>query len=54
MKKKVLTAVLLLAFCLALMMPGALAETRQSVIMLEGQEETIEETLFGSWWGFSF
>ena len=54
MKKK--TAVSLISFmlCLLPILPAAAAETRQGVIMLEGMEEPIEETLFFSPLGFSF
>ena len=54
MKKKTITVLLLAALCLALFLSFAQAETRQGVIALEGQEETIEETLFESPQGFSF
>ena len=52
MKKKALTG--LITVCLLLFLPTALAETRQGVIYLEGQQESIEETLFDSSLGFSF
>lgn len=54
MKKKVWTGLLLTALCFLLLLPAALGETRQGVIALEGQEETIEETLYTSPLGFSF
>lgn len=55
MKKNVWIGLLIAALCLLLCLPAALAEeTRQGVIALEGQEETIEETLFESPLGFSF
>ncbi len=44
----------LAALCLLLVLPSAMAETRQSVIVLEGMEEPIQETLFESPQGFSF
>ena len=49
------TARLLISLlCLALLLCTAMAETRESVIVLEGMEEKIEETLFDSPLGFSF
>ena len=54
MKKKALTNMLLVTLCVLLILPNALAETRQGVIVLEGMEETIQETLFVSPQGFSF
>ncbi len=54
MKKKAMTGFLWLILCLFLFQSVALTETRQGVIALEGQEETIEETLFESSLGFSF
>ncbi len=54
MKTGVLTRLFLAALCLLLLVSGALGETRESVIWLEGQEEPIEETLFESPLGFSF
>ncbi|MBR6185363.1 MAG: hypothetical protein IKQ41_03785 [Clostridia bacterium] len=53
MKKTALAGIFLLTLCLALLPAGAAAETRQGVIALEGQEETIEETLLESGMGFS-
>ena len=53
MKKKTMTVLLLAALCLALFLAPALAETRQGVIALEGQEEPIEETMFASLQGFT-
>ena len=53
MKKKTMTGLLLAMLCLLLALTAA-AETRESVIMLEGMEEPIEETLFESAEGFSF
>lgn len=53
MKKKAIAALLIAVLCAALFLQAALAETRQSVIMLEGQEEPIEETLFDTGLGFS-
>ena len=53
MKKKTLIG-LCLALCLLLALPAALAQTRQGVIAREGEEETVEETLFESSLGFSF
>ena len=53
MKKSIWIRMLLAALCLLLVLPAA-AETREGVIMLEGMEEPIEETLFASWMGFSF
>ncbi len=49
-----MAGLILLALCLVLALPSALAETREGVIYLEGMEETIEETLFESPEGFSF
>ena len=46
MKKKAAMGFLCAALCLALLLSGALAETRQGTIALEGEEELIEETLF--------
>lgn len=54
MKKKAMMGLLWLTLCLILFQSAALTETRQGVIALEGQEETIEETLFESSLGFSF
>ena len=54
MHKKVWQVLLLAALCLLLIMPASLADTRQGTIILEGMEETIEETLFVSPQGFSF
>ena len=54
MIKKTMIGILSAALCLLLLMPAAMAETRQSVIFLEGMEEPIEETLFESPLGFSF
>ena len=54
MKTGVLTRLFLAALCLVLLGSGALGETRESVIWLEGQEEPIEETLYESGLGFSF
>ena len=54
MKKKAAARWILAALCLALMLSAAGAETREGVIMLEGMEEPIEETLFQSSQGFSF
>ena len=42
----------ILVFCLLAV--GAAAETRERVIILEGQEETVTETLYASGLGFSF
>ncbi len=53
MKKNILTALLSVILCL-LLLPASVAETREGVIMLEGMEEPIEETLFESPLGFSF
>ena len=53
MIRKVLTVCLLVALCLTQMLP-AFAETREGVILLEGMEETISETLYVSPQGFSF
>ena len=47
MIRKVLTVCLLVALCLTQMLP-AFAETREGVILLEGMEETISETLYVS------
>lgn len=52
--KKIAAALLIAALCLPLCLTPALAETRQGVIALEGEEEPIEETLFVSPSGFSF
>ena len=46
--------IILTMLCLLLLLPNAVAETREGVIYLEGMEETIEETLFESPDGFSF
>lgn len=54
MKRKLFTGILLASLFLRMMLPAALAETRESVIMLEGMEEPITETLFVSPAGFSF
>ena len=54
MKKNVLTGLLFVMLCLLLIMPTTTAETREGVIALEGMEETVEETLFESTFGFSF
>lgn len=54
MKKSVWTRLLLAWICLLLILPGALAETRQGVIQLEGQEEAVEEKLYECPQGFSF
>lgn len=54
MKKSIFTGLLLAVLCLLLIVPAAPAETREAVISLEGEEETYEETLFGSTYGFSF
>ena len=54
MEKKAWTGFLLATLCLLLIFPAAEAETRQSVIALEGMEEAIEETLYESPFGFSF
>lgn len=54
MKKKAMMGLLWLMLCLILFQPFALTETRQGVIMLEGMEEPIEETLFESPLGFFF
>ena len=54
MKKKAAIKWLAAALCLLLALPAAAAETREGVIMLEGMEEKIEETLFESPFGFSF
>ena len=53
MTKRIITRALLLVLCLLLTLSVALAETRESVIVLEGEEETIEETLLRSSYGFS-
>ena len=54
MKKRAAARWILAVLCLALMLSPAGAETREGVIMLEGMEEPIEETLFQSSQGFSF
>ena len=54
MKKNVWTGLLAVTLCFLLVLPTALGDTREGVIMLEGQEETIEESLFISPLGFSF
>ena len=54
MKKNVWIGLLLTALCFLPLLPAAFGETRQGAIALEGQEETIEETLFESPLGFSF
>ena len=54
MKKNVWTGLLCAALCFLLLLPAAVAETRQGVIAREGEEEIIEETLFESPLGFSF
>ena len=53
MKKNVFTVLLSLMLCLLVILPAS-AQTREGVIMLEGMEEPIEETLFESPQGFSF
>ena len=45
---------ILMILCLALFLSAGSAETRMSVIALEGMEEAIEETLYESPLGFSF
>ena len=54
MKRNAWTGLVLVTLCLMLVLPSALAETRQGIIELEGMKETIEETLFQSPQGFSF
>ena len=54
MKKKAVTELLSVMLCLLLILPPAMAETREGVIVLEGMEEPIEETLFESSLGFYF
>ena len=54
MKNKAAVRLLSFTLCLMLIIPAAASETRQGVIMLEGMEEPIEETLFFSPLGFSF
>lgn len=53
MKKKAFALWAAVSLCLVPLAPAA-AETRQAVIVLEGMEEAIEETLFRSPQGFSF
>lgn len=45
---------LLMILCLMIIVPTSVAETREGVIMLEGMEEAVEETLFESGQGFIF
>ena len=52
--KKAADRLLSAMLCLMLVLPAAAAETRQGTISLEGMEETIEETLFSSPFGFTF
>lgn len=52
--KKMMLQLLLMILCLMMIVPTSVAETREGVIMLEGMEETVEETLFESGQGFSF
>ena len=52
--KKIAAGLLFAALCLLLALSAAGAETRVGAIVLEGQEETIRETLFESPQGFSF
>ena len=54
MKKKAWMGLFLVALCLMLSLTCAPAETRQGTIYLEGQAESIEETLFASRQGFTF
>ncbi len=54
MKKTLIKRAFALIMCLMLALPAALAETRQASVMMEGSEETVEETLFASPLGFSF
>ena len=54
MKRKAMTVLVLWTLCLLLLTPAALTETRQGIIALEGENETIEETLFDTTLGFSF
>ena len=54
MKRNAAAVLFLAALCLFAIWSGALSETREAVIALEGMEETIHETLFESPLGFSF
>lgn len=51
---KKMTKLVLMILCLMMIVSGSVAETREGIIMLEGMEETVEETLFESAQGFSF
>ncbi len=52
--KRIGTQMGLLMLCLLLLFSPTMAETRQGVIVLEGMEEPVQETLFDCDQGFSF
>lgn len=54
MDQRITRLIIAAVLCALLLLPGAVAETREGVIWLEGMEETIEETLYESPDGFSF
>ena len=54
MNKKAVKSLICLILSLLLFLSPALAETREGVIVLEGEEQDIEETLLESPMGFSF